>query len=429
MNSRRFSKAWWLPGFASLLVMHAILAGQYRVAMMIQPAWLAYALMGLAMVACALPWWPLLRWNPHANGGGANAAADHMDAPGRWTVRMAGAALIAFAVAGLVARGCWIHRLPIAPELGDMLPQIQQAIHDWMSGIFPYRVHFFPWPIHLPYPPALWEAYIPATLAGVDLRYTTLVCLAIMGAIWFMQFRGFALRRIPVWQLWAWTLLAGMFFLSPLILRFVIQGHTAPYWLALTALPVLLHCRQNAASAVVLGLVCAMRQPAILFVPILGWYWWRAFSWRRAVLLVGIAAATSLLIYGPFLVKDPVAVLWTPMRQYATVGRETFEFNPAMILECIGFSNLFYLAGQDRFLTLAALGGFAIVLAGNAKRMKTPADATRIMALATLGFALFSPIPFYYEYIPALILFMQAWWQEVAASAGPLPSPQPAVKQ
>ena len=428
MNFHCFQKAGWLLSAVSLIVMHAILAGQYRAAMLINPPWLAYALLGLGMAVCSLPWWPR-PWNMHAHEEADNSNERKPDHAGRWSTLMAGAILVAFAVIGLVARGCWIHRLPIAPTLGDMLPQIQQAIHDWVTGEFPYRIHYFPWPIHLPYPPALWGAYIPAALAGVDLRYTTLVCLAIMGVIWFMQYIRLVVGRVPICQLWTWTLLTGAFFLSPLILRFIIQGHTAPYWLALTVLPVLLHNRQNVASAVVLGVVCAMRQPAVLFVPILGWYWWRSMSGRRALLLVGVAAVTALLIYGPFLVRDPVAVLWTPMRQYATVGRETFAFNPAMILECIGFSNLFYLAGLERFLTFAALVVYILVLAGNAKWMKTAADATRVMGLATLGFALLSPISFYYEYIPVLILFMQAWWLEVATSAARPQQLQSAVAQ
>lgn len=425
MNPRVIPGKWGLAGFASLIAMHAILAGQYRVAAMIQPAWLAYAWMGAAMAVCALPWW-LRRGSARATGGMEHPGVCEPGEAGSWPARMAGAALIAFVAAGLMARWGWIRSMPIDPELGDMLPQIQQAIRDWRAGEFPYRVHHFPWPIHLPYPPALWAAYIPATLAGVDLRTTALVCLAIMGMIWSMQFKGLLVRRAPSGPLWGWTLLTGAFFLSPLILRFVIHGHTAPYWLALTALPVLLRGRQNVASAAVLGLVCAMRQPAVLFVPILGWYWWRTLSWRRAFALIGVAAAISLLIYGPFLLRDPVAVLWTPLRQYATVGRETFAFNPAMILECIGFSNLFYLAGLERFLTHAALAIYAVVLIGNAKQMNTAAAATRVMALAALGFALLSPIPFYYEYVPGVILFMQAWWMEAMESAVPPPRQTPA---
>lgn len=422
MNPRVRYPALPLLRFLSLMAMHLVLAGQYRLAAWIQPAWLAYAFMGLAMAVCSAPWW-MSRMDdrgPHGPAGLPNAGGG---AAGRRGALAAGVVLAVFMGAGLAARWLWIRRLPIDPRLGDMLPQIQQGIRDLLSGEFPYRVHYFPWPIHLPYPPALWEAYLPAEMAGLDLRYTTLACLAVLGAVWFLQFKTLAARRGAGVCLWAWVALAGAFFLSPLVLRFVIHGHTAPYWLVLAVLPLMLHVRRPGMAAVLLGVACAMRQPAILLAPILGWHWMRTQSRKKAAAWVGLAAATSLLIYLPFVARDAVAVWWTPMRQYATVGRETFAFNPPMVRETIGFSNLFYLAGWDRLLSPAAVAVFAAIFALNARRMDTAADATRAMALASLGFALLSPIPFYYEYFPALVLFMQAWWMDAASPAVPEPAP------
>ncbi len=401
--------------FLSLMGMHFVLAGQYRLAMLMQPAWLTYACMGLAMVICSMPWW-ISRWEIRCPMGPAwLRCASGTAAGGRRRAVIAGLVMVVLMGGGLVMRWFWIRRLPIDPTLGDMLPQIQQSIRDWLTGEFPYRIHYFPWPIHLPYPPALWEAYIPAEMAGLDLRYTTLVCLAIMGAVWTLQLKALAIRTADGVRLWAWVALAGAFFLSPLVLRFVIQGHTAPYWLALTILSLLLHFRQNSAAAIALGLVCAMRQPAMLYVPILCWYWMRTQSWRKAVLYVGMAAATSLLIYLPFIAQDAEAVWWTPIRQYSSVGHGTFVFNPPMVLESIGFSNLFYLVGWDRFLSLVAVFAYAVIFALNTSRMNTAMETTRIMALVSLGFTVLAPIPFYYEYFPVLILFMQAWWMEAMA--------------
>lgn len=410
--------------FLSLMAMHFVLAGQYRVAMLMQPAWLAYAFMGLVMVVCSSPWW-ISRWDMkwpigpvrlHGDGGSAKRAFRHNST-------IAGTTMLILMGAGLFARWLWIRRLPIDPSLGDMLPQIQAAIRDWLAGEFPYRVHYFPWPIHLPYPPALWEAYIPAEMAGLDLRYTTLACLAIMGGAWILQFKALVIRKAAGVRLWAWVALTGAFFLSPLVLRFVIQGHTAPYWLALTIFPLLLHSRHNVAAAMLLGGICAMRQPSILYVPIVAWYWMQTQSWRRATLYVGLAAATALLIFLPFIAQDAAAVWWAPIRQYSTVGHETFIFNPSMILETIGFSNLLYLAGWDRFLSPVAAATFAFLFALNRGRMNTAMETTRVMALVSLGFTLWSPIPFYYEYFPVLVLFMQAWWMEAAIPADPAQTP------
>lgn len=294
-----------------------------------------------------------------------------------------------------------------------MLPQIQQAIGGWLAGEFPYQVRYYPWPIHLPYPPALWMAYIPVTLVGVDLRYTTLICLAAMGVVWFIQYNELAKNGRSTLVAWAWVLLVGAFYLSPLILRFVIQGHTAPYGMVLALLPLLLHFRRHYAVAILLGLLCAMRQPSVLFVPVLWWHWVKTQSWQKATLYAGVAGFSSLLIYFPFISHDPIAVLWTPIRQYSTVGHETYLFNPAMILETIGFRNLFYLAGAHRLLSPASVAVFGALFAWNLHRMKTAMDAIRVMAMVSLGFALLSPIPFYYEYFPVLVLLMQAWWMDV----------------
>ena len=134
-------------------------------------------------------------------------------------------------------------------------------------------------------------------------------------------------------------------------------------------------------------------------------------SWREATRYVGVAAVVSLLIYLPYVAQDAQAVWWTPIRQYSTVGHETFLFNPAMILETIGFSNVFYLAGADRFLSPVSALVFGVLLVWNLHRMNTAMDAIRVMALVSLGFSVLSPIPFYYEYFPVLILLMQAWWR------------------
>lgn len=414
----------WALRFLSLIVMHIVLVMQYRLGMLIQPTWLAYAFMGLIMVVCSLPWMKS-RWRvpwPSAIAGtrvwGGAATKRH--------IGFGAIILIIFMVGGLFARYLWVRRLPIDPNLGDMLPQVQQAIGTWLAGEFPYRVQHYPWPIHLPYPPALWMAYIPATLAGVDLRYTALICLAAMGTAWFFQYNGLAKQNKPAPVLGGWVMLVGAFYLSPLVVRFVIQGHTAPYWLVLTFLPLMLHFRKHYVVAILLGLVCAMRQPSVLFVPVLWWHWMKTESWQKATRYVGVAAVSSLLIYLPFIAQDAAAVVWTPIRQYSTVGHETFLFNPSMILETIGFSNLFYLAGMNRWISPASVAVFSVLFAWNLHRMNTAMDAIRVMALVSLGFALLSPIPFYYEYFPVLILFTQAWWMEAMGSAEPQTNSIPA---
>lgn len=401
----------WIYRWISLIVMHLVLVLQYRIGRMVQPTWLAYALLGLCMVLCSIPWWKA-GWNYRV----PKIGDWWRDCSGKgfcWHRWISGVLLIFLVAMGMVLRWLWIRQLPIDPNLGDMLPQIQQAIGDWLAGVSPYRVHYFPWPIHLPYPPALWQAYIPATLAGVDLRYTTLACVAAMGAIWFVQYCRISRCENPAVKWWAWMLLVGAFFLSPLVLRFVIQGHTAPYWLVLAILPLLLHRGNHYATAILLGLVCAMRQPSILFVPVLWWHWAKTQSWGKATRYVGVAFVFSLLVYLPYVAQDAQAVLWTPMRQYSAVGHETYLFNPGMILETIGFSNLFYLAGMERFLSPVSLVVFGVLLLWNRNRMSTAMDAIRVMALAALGFVVFSPIPFYYEYVPVLVLLMQSWWMGI----------------
>ncbi|MEI7437669.1 MAG: hypothetical protein WCL16_12770, partial [bacterium] len=332
--------------------------------------------------------------------------------------------MIVILVVGLVVRWRWIRGTAIDPNLGDMLPLIQESARALLAGEFPYRIYHFPWPVPLTFPPALWMAYIPAEAVGLDLRYVALLCVAIMGAMWLMQYNALSAsdRNAHAVCLWAWVGLVGAFFLSPLIQRFIIQGHTAPYWLALTLMPLLLYSRRNRAAAVCLGVICAMRQPAIFFVPILWWYWMRIGSWRVATLRVGTATVTAALIYLPFVVRDAEAVWWTPLQHYAELGRGTLNSNPAAILETIGFSNLFYLKGWDRVLSLLATLAAAVIVALHLRRLNTAAATVLAMALTSLGFTLLAPIPWYYEYFPVLILFMQAWWIEAMGPDTPASS-------
>ncbi len=68
-------------------------------------------------------------------------------------------------------------RIPIDPQLADMLPAIQAGLDSLFEGRNPYHAYhdIASWEIRFIYGPGLWGPFIIPYLLGIDLRYITLI--------------------------------------------------------------------------------------------------------------------------------------------------------------------------------------------------------------------------------------------------------------
>ncbi len=87
-----------------------------------------------------------------------------------------------------------IRTVPLDVQKSDILPAIQIALSRFTQFQFPYAVYKLPWETPLVYQPLLWMSFLPAHLAGIDLRWMTvffLLALILMTGGWLIG-RAFA---------------------------------------------------------------------------------------------------------------------------------------------------------------------------------------------------------------------------------------------
>jgi hypothetical protein len=107
-----------------------------------------------------------------------------------------------------------------------------------------------------------------------------------------------------------WALLAALLFASTPRLFFVLeQSWTEPILVALFVATVLLAQRQSRWLPLVLGLLLACKQTALLFLPLTPMLLGRPFQPRRLAVLLAQAAAVALLVTLPLALWNPAAFL------------------------------------------------------------------------------------------------------------------------
>ena len=160
-------------------------------------------------------------------------------------------------------------------------------------------------------------------------------------------------------------------------------------------------------EAIMLGVLLASRQTAVVYAPLMAIYWLRATaSWRTTALLSLVTCGTCLVLCGPFLALTPHAFLIDPLRHYSELGDWDFTKGAA------GFgANAIGLSYMIRGLQVKHLLPLVTALAVIAPwvlawwRLKSRSDLLLYMGFAGMVSAMTSPIPWHYEYFVPFILF------------------------
>ena len=306
---------------------------------------------------------------------------------------------------GLAARCFVILTVPINVLTADMLPLIQKAVLAFQSGQNPYQVYYFPYPMPLTFLPGLWLPYYPMITLGLDPRWIGLLVWLLISALlmWIILETG-AKRRSPFYYLIGAIDIAMLQF-SPDLIAFHSIGHTFTLWLWLALVCFGIYKGWNILTAVGLGLVLSSRQTAVVFPPILLFYWFSQGGLRAALKYSGITAAVFLLLNVPFALQSPAQVFLAPLAHYQELAAWDLTRGPASFMaSSIGFSyvlqnwlgpkvlSFFYV------LVILATIGLTPYLVQNRKRM--------LLGLAAVlaWFNLFTPIPWTYIYYDSLII-------------------------
>ncbi len=323
--------------------------------------------------------------------------------------------LLGAVVFGSLVRAGSFAGFPIEPARGDMLPLVQGALGNLLSGHSPYTIYAMPWELPLTYLPVAWLAYLPPFAVGLDIRLTNLVAELAIGALLYGL--AVAQRRAAdpslkwsaalafVWSyetallLWAWV------FLLPTSVNWSLTTTAPVQWLFIAATLVLFLRGRRRLTALALGLCAAATPLAAIIGLFVGLHWLRTAGWRRALALSGGALLVATLISAPFFIWAPgpfVLGAWRWFNDNDMYPRLRWEMDNIWAF-MIGFSGVFWrhdlvgLLKPLQAILLLGLGGVFWLYRCAAWR------AAPIIVAAYLLFTMFNPVLWPYLYNPALI--------------------------
>lgn len=408
----------------ALIVGHSLLCGIYRFSTIFSPSYHGYLTGTVLLLVCALAFIA----GPSLPGGagthapeGSSGGADGMPGRQRPGASLRRSAVIFIAILallpGIYLRYRFIAGYAIDPRYGDMLPLAQSACNSFLNGENPYnKIHYVPHPLPLTFMPLLWLSYMPAVVLQFDLRLVGLAATGLILTVFVMILwaqgspgpqachspgagrRGLAFAAI--------FLAALLFDYSTAITAFTMIGHTQPLWLYVTLFSYYFYRDKPNVAAVFLGLSLASRQTLVVLLPFVMIYCVRNFpigkTARAAAILAGVTTAACL----PFALHSPGNFFLEPLRHYVELGRVYMGSVDTQhhVLNTFGFSSLFYLAGMEKYLGIAGILAWAAMTVLGAIHIRGKSSAFAYMGSSLCVFYMFAPIPWFYVYVPALLL-------------------------
>ena len=403
----------WLYILILLGVMHILMDARYRIVHLFPSKAFGFAILGMLYLALSV----ILTFThprPHALFRHLSRLIQSALSPlqkvgRRWLVPGICGTLLLMILASCLARWFYMTRIPIATHLADMLPLIQQACDGFADGSNPYRtVYKMPWTLPLTFWPGMWLPYLPLRLQGIDIRWLHLVVVVGIAAVFCVLILRCVLERN--WSLMttfpATFIALFLFLFSTEPIFFAGIGHTPPQWAWIALLCAAILARRPYLTAVTLGLLLATRQTAVVFAPLIAIYWLRSSaSWRTTLKLTVVTCATFLVICGYFLLTAPYEFTIAPLKHYASLGDWDFTRGSASFsADTIGLAFPLRTMQGKCLLSVSMLLAIFLPITSAWRRLRDETDLILYMSLATVAVTLVSPIPWHYEYFPALLL-------------------------
>ncbi len=324
-------------------------------------------------------------------------------------VSISGIIVLVMTTTGCLLRWTHIARTPIKPNIADMLPLIKNACDTLASGANPYdKIYLMPWKLPLTFWPGLWMPYLIPYALGIDIRWTHIGCVVGIAFI----FGAFIIRSLRTSSQNNQAMLVAafsglcLFLFSSELIAFASIAHTPPQWLWVSLLAGSIILKRPCLSAILLGIVLASRQTAVVYAPIMAIYWLRTTHNLRTVVTLSImTACTFFLICGPFLMLDPYDFIVAPVRHYSWLGQWDFTRGyGSFSAKTIGLTFMLRKTHIEWLLQAATILAIAGPLILAWRRLQTETDVLLFLGLAGTAVALTSPIPWHYEYFPSLLL-------------------------
>jgi hypothetical protein len=292
--------------------------------------------------------------------------------------------------------------LSVPPDTpgADMLPFIAHAIDVFRSGQSPYLADyssiddnpFF-------YPPAQWLIFLPARVAGVDLRVVNLLSAGAMVLLVEWRARsGETSLRAAVYPI----------MLSSLVLPMMHSGQVWPYWLTILALALCVLEERWIGAAVVAAMAIGVRQTAIIPAAVLLMALAVRQAPARTIAALAAGAATLAVTAVPFLASWEVLkafLITNPGRALANHhGNPDNQIALSNVLNRIGLE-----LWDSRVEAMTALLAVSLAWLAAKRSMRS------VLTVAGLGYVLtvsFNPYLHRYYYVAGFLLAAIAFTAE-----------------
>jgi hypothetical protein len=250
-----------------------------------------------------------------------------------------------------------IDRVPIKVNESDIIPLIQHFCKEMWAGRFPYAPFddfgYTVWPTYLP---AQWLPFMPSEYFKIEPRLLPFAVFGLIYAFFTMKiikagvsvFAGIALLGLPI------LLIALVLEYDPNTWSITIEQLIMSYYLLLG----LSLTTDSRAFQIVAIVLCLMSRFALIFwLPLYVFMLWTKDGVRPTVkFCLGIAAGCAVL-YGPFLLKDPM--IFANAQGYYNVATErawqSGDDKPASLYNGLGFAVHYFEKGTDKLRYIAQL--------------------------------------------------------------------------
>jgi hypothetical protein len=358
-------------------------------------------------------------WYLSSFSSAAPSESNGSEPPAAW-VRIG----IALVVAGLSVGAVVNYAQAIASDPGytqhaaDMIPKMFHAIRRVLNDHPMYEVSPLRRTYLATHLPGLILSFLPAALLDLDIRFMGTLYY---GLLLFAICASIASSRSKETH-WFFLPLVGFFALPGLVTAFLPQAHTPWWWLLLFFFCLAVHRGFYVTASLLLAAMLFTRETAVIIAAFYAIHLYKAFGLKVTALHLGAVALVNVILWIPFFDEQGLR----EALQVKSFSPDRSWLNPAArikVLNTIGFSNLFYLAGLQAWLRPTIVVGLLGLLAHHLIREETDQRFFFGCAAGVLWSLYLYGKPIIYEYIPLPLL-----WAFGLLSATPVDRYSPATE-
>jgi hypothetical protein len=285
--------------------------------------------------------------------------------------------------AGLVLRLVGLATTTPDPELADNLPAIGAALDRLMQGENPYGFYAFAQhSTSMAYLPLTFLAYLPAYLAGLDIRATNVVLSLSEAVAVLLIIRAV---RVPEPARSGLFLACAVNYVLPLNLGHDLHNEFQMFDLALVIGVGLVVVSRFRPAAVLLGIALGAMPTGLFCVAAVLSYGVRRTTSRELCRLLLVAATIAMLPLLVFLIRDPLPFMQAVSYE---VGAQWGHLD-GVLDSSWPYAPLWFGLGDS--LRLVQVGLFAALTCAAAIRVRTAAGAAQLAAVSYLVMVLSGP--------------------------------------